>query len=363
MRDDRDALTVATSDAEIEEEYSILRLTLLHYTGHTGDRLTRQSGRSGLPPRFMQQMLLKHSRTDQWLFPCLRTVQQMVLRDNKQLRHPMYSWGHLTALAAKVQRLPDEPAMPPTPCSRDNPHVWPEDHWPAYMYPIGTVRPKVFPGCQCKTCGLAHPTSLHEHCYGKLGMLYEAFRCKEPAAGGHLASGCGLGEWRDLPDNRPLPEAYMVYERPWVKESKFVPYPRFYYYPGSHEKDDLSWPNLPDEFAKGLPYGLVDITTGLKYSLEMLVSARNMTLVPMFDAEIHKPYHPRGFPLPATEEESLGKEGLDQHATPTQPQSYRDKATSALRSAILTGRSFLTSTRSSDSTRDEGNPRSAHGEQ
>ncbi|OQU99026.1 hypothetical protein CLAIMM_04730 [Cladophialophora immunda] len=137
-----------------------------------------------------------------------------------------------------------------------------------------------------------HPSKLH---YTAIHM-FEAWREK--------GLECGLGEWRDLPDNPAIEnryyEPYSQYLRPWPPGANKVPFPICFYEP-TYSKGSTDWPDLPPAYSKtGIHAGLVEADKGIHYSLKLLLSKHNKGPKPNYDPAYHRPYmwspNPGDFP-------------------------------------------------------------------
>ncbi|KIX92872.1 uncharacterized protein Z520_11348 [Fonsecaea multimorphosa CBS 102226] len=205
--------------------------------------------------------------------------------------------NYRNALSSKTTN-PSEPEMPAVPCGPRNQNVWPEDHWPSDKHTLGFIRQKVFPNCKCTICKYPHPSKLH---YTAIDM-FEAWRERSSGPGlcenchkwGHTVAECGLGEWRDLPDNPPIDDKlsaqYSQYLRPWPPRTNRTPFPIYYYMP-KRSKGSAAWPDLPPPYSKtGIQAGLVDVHYGIRYSLELFLWKNNRGPKPNYDPAKHRPY-------------------------------------------------------------------------
>lgn len=193
----------------------------------------------------------------------------------------------------KRDSLPSElPKMPPKVCSKDNPNVWPYDHHPVTRYTNGFTKSKQFPNCVCKVCKKKHPSAFHDICKG----LFEVWtykhspgRCAARQCGNrdsHTTVACGLGEFRDHPENPELPPELEQFHRPWPKDARLVPLPLFYL-KGIGERPSPDLPNLPERWNEGFHHGFWDKKQGLHYSVELQAAKCSGTKSPDFNPEIH----------------------------------------------------------------------------
>ena len=121
--------------------------------------------------------------------------------------------------------------------------------------------------CEIEKCQGFHATRLHEACKdlwetwraaGEPGQLC-ANQCQYPR--GHLAENCGMGTFRDHPDNPKLPEEYKELVRPWPANDKMLPFNMHWLRPDIYPEKPkrLDWaPDLPMGLECGLPGGLCD---------------------------------------------------------------------------------------------------------
>ena len=215
------------------------------------------------------------------------------------------------AIATAPQPPPANPASrfvltaskPHPPCGPNNLDAWPQDHHPLRTRFQGIVRMKEFPGCKCP-CGKNHPVAIGK----EARQMFEAWRpkgngkgnCSNCKSSGHFTEECGLGEWRDCPDNHPLPDAHREaneqFLRPWPQGAKLVPFPLHYYVPATRSRPS-SFPILPEQYrSTGMPYGLVDTGKGIQYALEWVAAdeakaKKKQYKYPQWDHRVYQPYH------------------------------------------------------------------------
>ena len=93
-------------------------------------------------------------------------------------------------------------------------------------------------------------------------------RCRRK---GHYTHECGLGEFRDHPENPELPRELVGCQYPWQADTHKIPFGPFYYFPELFRRKNGD-PPLPDEYAEtGLPAGLKVRSWGMKRSLDQAV--------------------------------------------------------------------------------------------
>ncbi|KIX95105.1 uncharacterized protein Z520_09021 [Fonsecaea multimorphosa CBS 102226] len=182
------------------------------------------------------------------------------------------------------------PKMPEQKCSRENPDVWPYDFYKMSKWRPGYTRKKHFPGVTCTNCKGSHPTSLCEKCRN----LWEVWsykvqkgECSNKDCPGnpktHATEACGLGEWRDHPDNE-CPEELKEFERPWPQGGAMYPLP-LYYLKAIGERPHPKLPKLPDRWDGGFHMGFWDLRKGLHYSVLRQTAITMNWEVPEYDPE------------------------------------------------------------------------------
>jgi hypothetical protein len=178
------------------------------------------------------------------------------------------------------QGLMAKPKLPVKPCSRSNVDVWPFDFYPRDSYRLGTWRIKYVPETgSCGRCMMNHPT---DQCQfwsdfievwiskGSRGFCMED-RCQFP--GTHKTSDHGLGQWLDHPENPALPEDLTWLSRPWRKQSRWLPLPKYYYTGDIKLLLSKGAPRLPVEYVdEGFSRGLWDRFRPFYYSFECVVA-------------------------------------------------------------------------------------------
>ncbi|KAK5266393.1 hypothetical protein LTR99_003452 [Exophiala xenobiotica] len=165
-------------------------------------------------------------------------------------------------------------------------YYWFNSHKP------GFTQPKRFMGVSCDICKRdTHPTDHHT---SNPDQWLEVWRrkgngkgkcnkkgCKSPTT--HNTEDCGRGEFRDHPDNEPLPAELQYYSaRRWPAATKEVPLPRYYYRPKDRQPPGPRDPYVPDEFAEhGLPCGLLDKAKGIYWSLDNAIAMAKGSIKPV----------------------------------------------------------------------------------
>ncbi|KAK7897279.1 hypothetical protein LTR67_005168 [Exophiala xenobiotica] len=169
------------------------------------------------------------------------------------------------------------PPLLPTQTAQTSARTDPEVNmnYPGNLHRQGYTRPKVFSTGVCGRCQGPHETLDHQWCHN----CFEVFKrkgdgksrcekkdCSHPI--GHSTEDCGLGEFRDHPDNPRLPRHLADFRRPWDPDSSKQPLPMYYYRPRGREVPE-GCPELPPKYQEeGLPGGLVNASQGMLYSVE-----------------------------------------------------------------------------------------------